>query len=423
MTAPRWPPWPATTRTPAPATPPTPASRSCVSTTRPPGSWRPTPRWPRRPRPRRRCSGRCSPGRRCRAGCGRCPRRSSPAPPGRPAPPRSWWWAPPVTRPPPRAGPGRWPASSSGASSCCARAPTTSPTTTRPACAASSTLTFSTAAPRPRAPSAPAESPARSSLAMYRKALRADDVSIRQSWRFFTLKYTIALMAGNFVFRASAASRSHSAFSPGLRSCTPNSPIMSGLPRPGGPVVEGLEHPLERAPLVAPPARIPVVAVGADPVDVGVAGIELLRLAGGEAPGVGAPDPRDVLDAGPVEDAVDALPGGDELGRRAGDVLVAGAVHLPEPLEEDGGAERFHVGGPLLDQPVVTAGVDGRGRRLGPRHERDAAVFDVPLLPPAGEGILPAACRRGRCPSCGPAAIRRRGCAAAWRGSDPLCSS
>jgi hypothetical protein len=52
-------------------------------------------------------------------------------------------------------------------------------------------------------------------------------------------------------------------------------------------------------------------------------------------------------------------------------------------------AELLHLGGALLDHPVVAAAVDGGRRGLGPRHERHPAVGDVPLLPPAGERLPP----------------------------------
>ena len=84
-------------------------------------------------------------------------------------------------------------------------------------------------------------------------------------------------------------------------------------------------------------------------------------------------------------------PGGDVLVGRAGELRFLVAVHLPEPAEEHGLAQRLRGPGPLLDHAVVAAGGDvGRLDVLAvPADHRDPALVQVPPLGLGGEGVVP----------------------------------
>src|SRR5581483_1217968 len=146
----------------------------------------------------------------------------------------------------------------------------------------------------------------------------------------------------------------------------------------------------EAAPLVTGPARRPVVAVGADPVHVLIAGVEGRgRAAVVEGGGVGAPDPLHVGGALGGEDVVDVAPGGDVEGRVAGVVGLAAPVHLPHPADHDLAGQGLDGLGPVLDQVVLQAEVDAQVERPVPRDQRNAPGLEVGALPGGGELLLP----------------------------------
>ena len=160
----------------------------------------------------------------------------------------------------------------------------------------------------------------------------------------------------------------------------------------GRPGVEAREDVREGPVAVTRPAGRPVVSIGARPVDEVVTGIELLGLAVVERRGVGAPHPADVLGAFRTEGAHDVAPRGHVLARGPGEVGLLFAVHLPEPADQDGLAERPGSPGPLPDQLVVMAGGDRPGRHpfAVPADHRDPAGLQVPPLDLGRERVLPA---------------------------------
>src|SRR5207248_50540 len=88
------------------------------------------------------------------------------------------------------------------------------------------------------------------------------------------------------------------------------------------------------------------------------------------------------------EPFVDVAPGGDVLLGGLGQPSLARPrpVRFPEPAQEVRRAQRLEAGGGGVDGGVVLAGHDLIDVGAAPGDERDAAVLDVPRLPPARQG-------------------------------------
>src|SRR5690606_31503530 len=131
--------------------------------------------------------------------------------------------------------------------------------------------------------------------------------------------------------------------------------------------------------------------VGADPVDVVVAGVVRARVGAAEPAGGGAPHPGDVLDLLPFEDRPEVLPRGDEVLRGVHPLLGGRRVHVPRPAQEDRLAQLLDGAGAPPDQLVVLALDDLAGVGPGPGQQEVAVAVGGGLLQGGGEVGLPAA--------------------------------